>query len=269
MKVLTNRPEASLLPGVASLLVQALATGPNEVFLISPWLKDVRLPLADVGSFRPLLGADPDEMGLGDLLALVSRRHTVHLVIKPPGELVRVADLKRVADKQEVLIRLRDDEELQGLDVVDRVAGELEVDIREMARAAATHIETLRLAHRLRGGGARLYFLDQLHAKLLWTPQATLVGSANFTNGGLITNDELMLEVTDAAAHRSLLEAARSMTSRAVPAEHYHLGRALARVGLSANVISGDGIGRFTEGMPLMADLCLQLAPYLSPTYPG
>lgn len=66
-------------------------------------------------------------------------------------------------------------------------------------------------------------YVDRLHAKLLWTPRGALVGSANFTNGGLVSNEEVMLEVTDRTAHAALLATGRAMASRALPAERYRL----------------------------------------------
>jgi phosphatidylserine/phosphatidylglycerophosphate/cardiolipin synthase-like enzyme len=236
VKVLTNRPSQTLIRGVSSLLVRALAADRGEVYLISPWLRDVRLPTADVGSFRAALGGDPDEVPLSDLLERVARRHQFHLVTKPPGELIDLRTIRRITEKQTTRRRVVEHADLSGLDIVDELTAVLDDDLRRLVAEAATHADTLRLAHRARWAGAEVAFLKRLHAKLLWTPHGALVGSANFTNGGLMSNDELMLEVTDAAAHAALLDAARAMVGRATRTDRYRLTReaAQAQVDVSA-----------------------------------
>jgi phosphatidylserine/phosphatidylglycerophosphate/cardiolipin synthase-like enzyme len=262
VKVLTNLPNKTLIQGIASLLVRTLAADSGDLYLVSPWLKDVRLPTAAVGSFRSSLGGDPDELGLGDLLEHAARRHQIHLITKPPGELVDLELLKRIGEKQSSRRRLTENTDLMGMDIVEEVAGGIDADISDLADRAAGHAETLRLAQRLHAAGARVYYLDRLHAKLLWTPLGAVVGSANFTNGGLISNDELMLEVTDAAAHAALGEAARAMVGRAVPSDRYRL-RNLDAYGLaSADLRRRAAAGTAGDPPPLTHILRL-LTPFI------
>jgi phosphatidylserine/phosphatidylglycerophosphate/cardiolipin synthase-like enzyme len=81
----------------------------------------------------------------------------------------------------------------------------------------------------LQAKGAELYYLDKLHAKLLWTPIGALIGSANFTNGGLSYNDELMVEITDETELTKLQSIAQQMGNRAVLAQNYSLNKTLKR----------------------------------------
>ncbi len=263
MKVLTNIPDPLLIHGVASLLVRALATDPGEVFLVSPWLRNVRLPIADVGSFRAALGGDLDEIPLADLLERVAHRHSLYLITKPPAELVNIQLLRRIMDKQTARRRIVEHADLAGLDLVDELTSDIDNDVRELALSAANHVETLRIVHRVCAAGARVAFLDRLHAKLLWTPQGVLVGSANFTNGGLGSNDELMLEVTDSATHTALLATIRLMGSRAVTSENYRLVREIAAVGLSPNDLLTRALEPRPEDPPPLTDVLALIAPFL------
>jgi phosphatidylserine/phosphatidylglycerophosphate/cardiolipin synthase-like enzyme len=234
-----NQPEPLLIRGVATLLVQSLTVSPGEVWLISPWLRDVRLPVAAAGTFRPVLSDAGDEMRLGDLLARVAKRHTLHIITKPPAELVDLRTMLRLEEKLQARQRLGEEEELKGYSVIEDLASGLDADIRLLADSLTVHAETVRLGLELRSAGAQLSYRDKLHAKLLWTPLGAMVGSANFTNGGLAVNDELVLEVTDPAAHQALQSAARQMSDRARQSHAYSLRRALERAGTSAATVRG------------------------------
>ncbi len=263
MKVLTNLPDKTLIRGVASLLVRAIAAPPSDLFLVSPWLKNVRIPTAAVGSFRGALGGDPDEVPLAELLERAARRHRVHLVTKPPGELVDLGLLKRITDKQSSRRRITENPDLTGMDIIEELTGGIDADIRELAANVAGHADTLRLGQQLHPAGGRVYYLDKLHAKLLWTPLGAIVGSANFTNGGMISNDELMLEVTDAAAHAALGDAARAMVGRAVPSDRYRLRDRLNALGL----VAADLVQRAAEPVPTdppqLTEILRLLTPFL------
>jgi phosphatidylserine/phosphatidylglycerophosphate/cardiolipin synthase-like enzyme len=264
VKVLTNRPSPVLIRGVASLLVRALAAGPGEVYLISPWLKDVSLPTADVGSFRAALGGDPDEVPLTELLERAAHRHSLHVITKPPAELVDLRIIRRIEEKKVDRRRVVEHADLSGMDIVDELTAGIDADVRELISSVAAHADTLRIAHRIRGAGARVAFLDRLHAKMLWTPHGALVGSANFTNGGLVSNDELMLEVTEPAAHAALLSAARAMASRARPCDRYRLVREAVRAGLDATRLRGRAFNPPPEDPPPLTDVLKLIAPFLT-----
>src|SRR5262249_12552624 len=178
MKVLLNHPEPALLRGVAAILTQTLAQTAGEVWLISPWLRDVILPLDQVGHFRTLLGGLPDQMRLGELLARIAQKHALHVVTKPPGELVDFAELRRLASKVATRRRLLLEEDLQGLSIVEDLAGDFDLDITGLTDAVTVHFDTIHLGLELQRQGAHLYYRDKLHAKLLATPVGVLVGSA-------------------------------------------------------------------------------------------
>jgi hypothetical protein len=263
VKILTNHPDAELLPAVTHLLVQTLAVDSASVYLISPWLKDVRFPLGDAGHYASLLGGRREEIGFCELLALVARKHKLHVVTKPPSELVDFRLLKRLAEKVQARADVLGAEDLRGYSIVEELALEFHEDIDALASAAVTNAETVRLGLDLRGRGAWLSFLDRLHAKLLWTPIGVLVGSANFTNGGLISNEELMLEVTDPGVHSALGEAARQFLARCCPSEMYSISRELLRLEvplrLFAELCCNPALGHY----PTLVQMLTQLAQFV------
>ena len=231
MKVYGNYPELTLSRGLAQLLVDSLDAN-GEVWLISPWLKDVRLAIAQLGDFASLLGGQREEIELSQLLTRIAEQHRLRVITKPPGELIPFRTLKRLAYKIDLRKRLleeREEEDLQGYDIIEEVIEEFNADIEQLTSAATVHAETIRIGRMLQAKGAELYYLDKLHAKLLWTPIGALMGSANFTNGGLSYNDELMVEITDPAELPKLQSIAQQMGNRAVIAQNYSLNKTLKR----------------------------------------
>jgi phosphatidylserine/phosphatidylglycerophosphate/cardiolipin synthase-like enzyme len=105
--------------------------------------------------------------------------------------------------------------------------------------------------------------LDRLHAKLLWTPIGALVGSANFTNGGLLGNEELMLEATDPAVHGALEETARQFLGRSRPSEEHNLIRDLKQVDLSPQIIVSLASSAVMEPYPGLQQLLNNLAHFI------
>jgi phosphatidylserine/phosphatidylglycerophosphate/cardiolipin synthase-like enzyme len=263
VKVLTNLPDKTLIRGVASLLVRTIAATPGDLFLVSPWLKDVRLPTAAIGSFRAALGGDPDEVPLVEILERAARRHRLHLVTKPPGELVDLELLKRIADKQRSRLRLTENLDLTGMDIIEELTGGIDADIRALAASASKHADTLRISQQLHVVGAKVSYLDKLRAKVLWTPLGAIVGSANFTNGGLLSNEELMLEVTDAAAHAALGDAVRAIVGRAVPSSSYRLRDRLSEWKLVTADLACPGEKPLPADPLLLTEVMRLLTPFI------
>ncbi|MBD1932604.1 MULTISPECIES: phospholipase D-like domain-containing protein [Cyanophyceae] len=233
MKVYGNYPEPTFSRGLAELLVQLLDFPGDEVWLISPWLKDVRLAIAQLGDFASLLGGQREEIELSQLLTRIAEQHRLHVITKPPEELIPFRVLKRLANKIDLRKRLLKEreveEDLQGYDIIEEVIEEFNTEIEQLASEATVHAETIRIGRMLQAKGAELYYLDKLHAKLLWTPIGALIGSANFTNGGLSYNNELMVEITEPAELPKLQSIAQQMGNRAVIAQNYSLNKALKR----------------------------------------
>lgn len=234
MKVYGNYPEPTLSRGLAKLLVDSL-DAKGEVWLISPWLKDVRLAIAKLGDFASLLGGQREEIELSQLLTHIAEQHRLRVITKPPGELIPFRELKRLAYKLDLRRRLLEErekeEDLQVYDIIEEVIEEFNTEIEQLASAATVHAEAIRIGRMLQAKGAELYYLDKLHAKLLWTPLGSLIGSANFTNSGLSYNDELMVEITDPTELPKLRTLAQQMVNRAVPEQEYSLNKTLDREG--------------------------------------
>lgn len=236
MKIHLNRPNPTLASAFTSLLLQSLSLeARSEIWLISPWLKNVRLSLDNLGHFASVLGGHRDSVDLSEMLSLLARRHHLHLVTKPPSELISLRDLLRLAQKLTARDEVMAEEELKGYAVRDAVITEFTTDIELLKQSLLTHADTVNLGLKLNSEGASLHYCNRLHAKLLWTPIGSLVGSANFTNGGLAANDELMVEITEPSDHDALLEVAKGFSERSTLASKFNLTREMYRAEYTAS----------------------------------
>lgn len=233
MRVYTRAREPGLRQGLVSLLLAAFDPEPADVWVISPWLRDVELPVAGIGHYASVFGGHREQVRLSEMLARLAARHHLTLIVKPPGELVPLPDVRRLLAVVETRTQILEEKGIQDYDVVDRAVQTLNTEAGALAASAMQHVDTLRMAWMLREQGAELLFLERLHAKLLCTPAGSLLGSANFTNGGFGWNEELMVEVTTPDEHQRLEAAAREFAERATPAAVYDLVPALRRVDVS------------------------------------
>jgi hypothetical protein len=233
VRIYTRHREPDLRHGLVSLLLAAFDPEPGDVWVISPWMRDVELPVADLGHFASVFGGHREQVRLSEMLARLAARHRLTLIVKPPGELVPYGEIRRLLEVVETRTQIQGERGIQDYDVVDRTLQTLKAEADALAAAAMQHADTLRMAWMLREQGAELLFLERLHAKLLWTPAGSLLGSANFTNGGFGGNEELMVEVTTADEHLGLEGAAREFAAHATPAAVYDLAAALRRVDVS------------------------------------
>ena len=234
MRIYTRDREPGLRQGLVTLLLAAFDAEPGDVWVISPWLRDVELPVAGIGHFASIFGGHREQVRLSELLARLTARHRLTLIVKPPEELVPLREIRRLLDVVEIRAEIQKEMGIRDYDVVDRAMQTLHSQADALAAAAMQHADTLRMAWMLREQGAELLFLERLHAKLLWTPAGSLLGSANFTGGGFGANEELMVEVTTTDEHRGLEGAARGFAERATAAAMYDLAPALRRVDVGA-----------------------------------
>jgi phosphatidylserine/phosphatidylglycerophosphate/cardiolipin synthase-like enzyme len=214
-----------LARGLLGLLVDALDAEPGDVWLISPWLREVELPVP--GHFASVFGGHRDQVPLTELLGRAVQRHRLRVVTKPPAELVPLREVRRLAGLLDARTRIMAEERIRGYEAVDRAVEALNAEAAVLAAYVVRHAATLRIGWELRERGAELFFLDRLHAKLLWTPAGALLGSANFTGGGLGGNEELMVEITGLEEGLQLADAAQVLQHRATDAGSYDLGPAL------------------------------------------
>ena len=234
MRVFSKADVPTLSPRLMRILLASLECSPGRVVLVSPWLKNVTLPIE--GHQASLMGGHRADATFEEVLARVAQRHSLHVIIKAPQELVGLREIQQLVVKVERRERLLTEEELIGYAVMDDIIADLNDDIAQLASGALRHYDTLDFALRLGEHGATVHFLHTLHAKLLWTPLHAFFGSANFTNGGLAWNDELMVEVTDPGGHQRLGEAADGFLQRATKASSYDFGTALKSAKLDRSV---------------------------------
>lgn len=238
MRLFTKTSDEPLARGLLRLLVDTCDVERGDVYLLSPWLCDIVLPLGDLGHFASLFGGHRIEVPLSEVLVRVAERHRLHVICKPPDELVEFADISRLLQKIDTRARLIAEEDFRDYAISDDLVEDLNNDIGHLATRVLNHAPTLHLIQQLESAGANTYFLPRLHAKFLWTPVGALVGSANFTNGGFFRNDELMLELSDMRSHSELRIAAEDFARRGVPRLRYSLAEACRRQRIDTNILS-------------------------------
>ncbi len=223
MKMHLNTPKGHLKRLVLDLLLQALESEPGEVWLVTPWLKDVEFDLQGEGVQRSVLGTPASSTGLLNLFERLVQRHHVTLIVKPPHELVDLGALSGLHESLLMREQLRNPDDFEDARLQATLFAERQQLIDQQRRAFLYHADTVLNAERLAAAGVKVAYCTNLHAKLLWLPNGGLFGSANFTNGGLNSNAELMAEVLDTSGLEALRAAAQALLSISVPRQHYLL----------------------------------------------
>ena len=213
MQVLSVYPRPTIEDRVADLFIGVLGQKDREVWLVSPWITDFEIPLAQRGFLLPYLGSQLPSIRLSKLLELVARENAVSIVLRPPHVLIGRGDLGRLSEL--LATRAALSTSLKDEPLVRQARVLLEQQCDAIAANATAHAETVDFAMRVASlPGASVHFNERLHAKLLVTPAAALVGSSNFTTSGMRYNDELTMLVSDAPDIASLYEAARATSAR-------------------------------------------------------
>jgi len=218
-----STPEGHLKRLVCELLLQALESEPGEIWLITPWLKDVEFDLQGEGVQRSVLGTRAATIGLVALFERLSQRHQVTLIVKPPHELVSLRNLSDLHESLKLRERLREPADFEDATLQATLFAERQKLIDQQSRAFLNHADTVLNSERLAQVGVRVAYCANLHAKLLWLPNGGLFGSANFTNGGLTANAELMAEVLDESGLQALRHCAQTLLEGSVGRDHYRL----------------------------------------------
>ena len=266
MRIYTRGREPDLRLGLVSLLLSAFDAEPGEVWLISPWLRDVELPASGIGHFASVFGGHREHVLLSELLVRVASRHRLGIVVKPPGELVPLHAVQQLVQVAEARNALMQEAGISDYVATEQAMSVLAGQVADLTTQVTMHADTLKLCRTLHNRGAEVRFLDRLHAKLLWTGAGTLLGSANFTQGGFGSNEEIMVEVTTSKEHLELREAARDFAGRAVPISAYNLRGALAAAGVSEAQFRGWPASLGDDGLP--AELLSELNTFLLPATP-
>jgi phosphatidylserine/phosphatidylglycerophosphate/cardiolipin synthase-like enzyme len=221
-----------LRSGLLGLLLAALDAEPSDVWLVSPWLREISLPISREGHFASVFGSHRDEIRLTDILLRIAHRHAVHVIAKPPHELVPLETLQRIVELLDDRDALARDDEARDYEAVERASTALSDEIAALGRDLTRHAETVAMLSHMWDAGIDVRVLDHLHAKLLWTPAGAILGSANFTHGGFARNEELMVEVSVAAQLAELRAAAEGFGQRSSAIASYSLTRWLERLGI-------------------------------------
>lgn len=221
MRVHSDPNTKAILNSFTSLLVATLdLSEPADVYVISPWMKDVELPIRDIVDTALIRS---DSIRLLPLLQRIASKHRLKVFIRPPAELFQMDLLARLLDLARLLEQSARELEFSPSLLVEKLEITLQSDFVATIESFLVHHDTFKLGKAL-SNEAEVYFTPKLHAKILLTPLAALVGSANFTNGGLAYNDEIMLELTG-RDRNALKEAVQGLTKRSTKWERYKFSR--------------------------------------------
>ena len=233
MRIYTRAGPIGLRSGLLGLLLAAIDAESADIWLITPWLRDVDLPIGEQGHFVSVLGGQRDTVRLAELLLRLARAHRVHVVTKPFDELVPLVRVRRIGELLDDRDALSSDPEAREYESVERALITLGDEISALASEVTRHAEMVALLQSLSEQGIEVYVLPNLHAKLLWTPAGAMLGSANFTYAGVGHNEELMVEVSDPRHLADLRAAAAEFAERGMRLADDSIRPALARALLS------------------------------------
>ncbi|CAA9370272.1 MAG: hypothetical protein AVDCRST_MAG68-5677 [uncultured Gemmatimonadetes bacterium] len=232
MRIYTRDRSPDLRHGLLTHLLDAFDAPPGDLLLISPWLRDVDLPVADAGHFSTVFGGHRERVALSELLGRLVARHRVVVVVKPPAELIPLDRLRRLVQVLAARAALLAEVRIRDFDVTERTAVTFGTEAEGLEQEFTKHAATLHMVSALRATGAEIRFLDNLHAKFLWSRAGAMLGSANFTNAGFGRNEELMVEITTREEHERLGATALEFVGRATAAAAYDLGAGLRSAGI-------------------------------------
>jgi phosphatidylserine/phosphatidylglycerophosphate/cardiolipin synthase-like enzyme len=213
---------------MVDILLGTLGTSGADLRLVSPWITDFDISLRNRGTLAPHFGAGVESIRLSSLVELIQKTNRFSIVVRPPhvlfgrGELARLAEIQTTRSS---LALLADDP------AVRTALGLLEREASRLAENIMTHRETLRFIRSVAHlPNVALIFNPNLHAKVLSTSKAAMVGSANFTWSGMNRNDELTLLFADAGTVAKLGAVAAGFGARwfATRAEDYDFRKVLA-----------------------------------------
>ena len=261
MKVFGTRPGNPLARAFSAHLVETLAYRDRDVWIVSPWIRDVELPLDELGHVRSLLPEGSTTIRLSVLLTRIAQQHALVTITKPPHELVPLDRLPVLIRKlrQRSMLLERPPEDPRMAELVRT----LDEDVGHLARDLTVHRESFSIGRRLAFCGADVRYLNRLHAKATWTPASSFVGSANFTYGGLFANEEMMLEVTDERAHSEVRAALEAITDRATPLSEYNFADALRRQRVSELDVLESTTSNLLDGLAPLKKLLEELSELL------
>jgi phosphatidylserine/phosphatidylglycerophosphate/cardiolipin synthase-like enzyme len=235
-RIVTNIGPTKFAERIRSLLLDSLSATGGEMWIISPWLTDVDLSVSEAGHFASALGGSRERVSLSELLRHTAERFDVHVVTRPPHQLVRTSLLMRLQEKCTVYQRAKESKSARQDPTYEDIMAALLDEIEYLADEVVKHISTLRCASNFLDAGADLLYRPSLHAKLFWTPFGAMVGSANLTYSGLFQNPELVLETSTDEQIENLQRAAYDLAEGAEPRDDYEFYN-LENINLQSEVL--------------------------------
>lgn len=227
IETLTVYPTPSVERRMVDVLIGALGSRNTELSLVSPWVTDFEISLKERGPLVPHFGAGVESIRLSALVGLLQETNRFSIVIRPPHALIGRSDLSRLAEilaTRASLALLADDS------AVRAALGLLEREADRVSDSIMSQRDTLRFIRAVAHlPNVDLRFNVNLHAKILCTTKAVLMGSANFTWSGMNRNDELSLLFAEPEAVASLRAIAAEFGQRSFvkKASDYAITKAL------------------------------------------
>jgi phosphatidylserine/phosphatidylglycerophosphate/cardiolipin synthase-like enzyme len=220
-RIVTNTGPTKVAERIRSLLLDSLSATGGEMWIISPWLTDVDFSVSEAGHFASALGGSRERVLLSEVLEHAAERFDIHVITRPPHQLVRTSLLTRLQEKCTVYQRAKESESARQDATYEDIMAALLDEIEYLADEVVKHVSTLQCASNFLDAGADLLYRPSLHAKLFWTPFGAMVGSANLTHSGLFQNPELVLETSNDEQIENLRRAACDLAKEAEPRDDY------------------------------------------------
>ena len=163
----------------------------SELFIVSPWIRNILFQTSVRGDLRLALSHAPSRISLLKLLEEFLRRGgRVTIVCLPPHRLVYQRDVDSLVQ----FFRLREimedpDLKLALSSQIDKATSSILVN-----KPMIDFLATLKKKY---GERVEIIYNERLHAKIYLGRQFAIVGSANITNSGFQYNDEICVVGSD------------------------------------------------------------------------
>ena len=174
-------------------IARAESSAPAEIWVVSPWIRNFEFNTGSRGRMRLVQSNMPSRVSLRELLVhFVELGGKLKMVCLPPDELIQASKIRSLAR----LYGLRGEVQTSDTETIGALSKEME----RLTEELLTHkpmLDFLAALTRASNPNVELYYNQNLHAKVYVGTDVVVFGSANLTNRGLTSSDELCAISTD------------------------------------------------------------------------
>jgi len=174
------------------LLMEIMDARPgSELFIVSPWIRNISFQTSVRGDLRTVLDYTPTRISLLKLLEEFLRRGgKICIVCLPPHRLIQQEDINSLIQ----LVKLREEAEDHESKLL------LSAQIAKTTSSVLmnkTMIDFLASLRRKQIAKVEVIYNERLHAKIYLGKHMAIIGSANITNSGFNFSDEVCIVDSD------------------------------------------------------------------------